>query len=571
MKTRCGAHHGFTWLYLSVTFLCLLAVSPALAAQLTLTWTDNAADELGFRIERRLSPSGPYSEITTVGPNVTTYADTTVTAGQAYCYQVRAFNAAGNSGFSNEACGTVVAQTSVTLSVAKAGSGTGSVTSTTPANAINCGADCTETVANGTAITLAASASSGSVFAGWSGGGCSGIGTCVTPMTGSATLTATFNTASAPPGSLAAAYSFDESSGSTVADASGQGNTGTISGATWTAQGRFGNALSFDGVNDYVTLGNPVALQLTGSMTVSAWINSSAFPADDAAIVSKRASGQLGMQLDTTVDQGARAVGFKLTNASGGSMFRYGATTLQLNTWYHVAGVYNASTQTLDIYLNGQLDNGALVGTITSSQQDSTQNVHIGQRPGIPGSFNFVGRIDEVRIHSRALSASEISTIMSTGLGGGTAPPPSFTLTASKAGAGSGTVTGTQGSTTVINCGSDCAETVVSGTTVALTATPAGDSTFTGWSGALFGHRRLQPLRHRRHRGHRHLRQEDVHPHGHASRLGVRHGHRFRHQLRQRLRRDRGQRYDHRAHRHPGRDSTFTGWSGVLFRHPRGA
>ena len=62
-----------------------------------------------------------------------------------------------------------------------------------------------------------------------------------------------------------------------------------------------------------------------------------------------------------------------------------------------------------------------------------------------------------------------------------------FTLTASKAGAGSGTVTGTQGSTTVINCGSDCAETVDSGTTVALTATPASDSTFTGWSGACAG------------------------------------------------------------------------------------
>ena len=41
-------------------------------------------------------------------------------------------------------------------------------------------------------------------------------------------------------------------------------------------------------------------------------------------------------------------------------MFRYGATTLQLNTWYHVAGVYNAATQTLDVYLNGALDDGQL-------------------------------------------------------------------------------------------------------------------------------------------------------------------------------------------------------------------
>ena len=48
-------------------------------------------------------------------------------------------------------------------------------------------------------------------------------------------------------------------------------------------------AVLLDGVNDFVELGNPALLQLTGSMTVSAWINSAAFPVDDAAIVSKRA------------------------------------------------------------------------------------------------------------------------------------------------------------------------------------------------------------------------------------------------------------------------------------------
>ena len=77
---------------------------------------------------------------------------------------------------------------------------------------------------------------------------------------------------------------------------------------------------------------------------MSAWINSAAFPVDDAAIVSKRASGEVGYQLDTTVDRGPRTIGFKLTNSSGGNMFRYGATTLQANTWYYVTGVYDAAT-----------------------------------------------------------------------------------------------------------------------------------------------------------------------------------------------------------------------------------
>lgn len=57
---------------------------------------------------------------------------------------------------------------------------------------------------------------------------------------------ATFAPAAGPSG-LKAAYAFDESSGSTVADRSGFGNTGTLAGATWTSQGRFGSALTFNG------------------------------------------------------------------------------------------------------------------------------------------------------------------------------------------------------------------------------------------------------------------------------------------------------------------------------------
>src|SRR5690606_7026992 len=58
----------------------------------------------------------------------------------------------------------------------------------------------------------------------------------------------------AAPSGLLAAYRFDAGSGTTVADASGHGNTGTISGATWTTQGKFGSALVFDGVDDWVTI-----------------------------------------------------------------------------------------------------------------------------------------------------------------------------------------------------------------------------------------------------------------------------------------------------------------------------
>jgi hypothetical protein len=84
-----------------------------------------------------------------------------------------------------------------TLTVSKAGSGSGSVTSS-PAG-INCGSTCAHAFTAGTQVTLTAAATSGSTFAGWSGGGCSGTGTCKVPLNSDTTVTATFNPATAVP------------------------------------------------------------------------------------------------------------------------------------------------------------------------------------------------------------------------------------------------------------------------------------------------------------------------------------------------------------------------------------
>ncbi|NGZ09237.1 MAG: LEPR-XLL domain-containing protein, partial [Nitrospira sp. LK70] len=216
---------------------------------------------------------------------------------------------------------------------------------------------------------------------------------------------------------LTAGYAFDEASGTTAADTSGNAIVGTLTnGPTWGA-GKNGNGVILDGVNDYVNLGNPASLQVTGSLTLSAWVNASTFPIDDAAVVSKRASGELGFQLDVTKDTGPRTIGFKLTNSSGDQMFLYGATALQPNMWYHIAGVYDAATQSLHVYLNGQLDDGVAQGTVTTSQQNSsTTNVTIGRRAGTTG-FEFAGRLDDVRIYDRALTMAEIQTDMLTPLG----------------------------------------------------------------------------------------------------------------------------------------------------------
>ena len=78
------------------------------------------------------------------------------------------------------------------------------------------------------------------------------------------------------PAGLVAAYSFDAGAGSTVADASGNGNTGTIVNATWTTAGTYGDALSFNGTNARVDINDAASLHLTTAMTLEAWVNPSA-------------------------------------------------------------------------------------------------------------------------------------------------------------------------------------------------------------------------------------------------------------------------------------------------------
>src|SRR5439155_11822047 len=228
-----------------------------------------------------------------------------------------------------------------------------------------------------------------------------------------------------PAPGLVAAYNFNEGSGSTVADSSGHGLTGTVQGATWTTGGRYGNALNFNGSSSYVDLGNPSLLQLIGSTTWSAWVNAASDPADDGQIIAK-SNDTSGWQFKTSPDTGPHTFGVGVSGGANTFAQRYSTTVRSLNVWYHVAGVYNASARTLDIYVNGVLDNGTLRGTIPASQINSAVNVNIGRRSG---GFYFNGVIDDVRLYNRALSQAEIQADMNTPVGSPT-PTPTATPTA---------------------------------------------------------------------------------------------------------------------------------------------
>lgn len=93
------------------------AVPSAHAAQLAMSWVDNASDEDGFTVERRPAAGGAFQVIATLAADASAYLDATAQAGGSYCYRVRAFNLAGPSAYTNEACGTAAGTAPPPLSV----------------------------------------------------------------------------------------------------------------------------------------------------------------------------------------------------------------------------------------------------------------------------------------------------------------------------------------------------------------------------------------------------------------------------------------------------------------------
>ncbi|MEO8658882.1 MAG: LamG-like jellyroll fold domain-containing protein [Bryobacteraceae bacterium] len=209
------------------------------------------------------------------------------------------------------------------------------------------------------------------------------------------------------PGTIEATWKLDEAEGRLALDSSGHNLNGVFHNQPQRVTGVRGRTVVLDGAKDYIDFSHSPAFRLKGSMTITAWINSTFFPQDDAAIVSQF-KNQIGYQLDTTTDKQLRGIGFKLTSSCGNLMARYGATPLVTGIWYHVAGVYDAEARTVDVYLNGAPDNGVLIGPVTGTQRTSRSSLYVGRRSDLDG-FNFAGAIDDVRIYSFALTKDEVA------------------------------------------------------------------------------------------------------------------------------------------------------------------
>lgn len=213
--------------------------------------------------------------------------------------------------------------------------------------------------------------------------------------------------ASAEAPGLIGYWPFDEGSGSSVLDVSGNGNSGQINGATWTG-GRVGKALSFNGSSNTVDIHRSV-VSTSASFSVAAWVQVANLNAFHTA-VSQDGNNISGFFLQTTPGAGGQFA-FSLVNSdstSGTTIRATSSFTPALNTWYHLVGVYDASSGQSRLYVNGVLQSTQSVPAPWSASGETV----IGRGKWNGGATDFwSGLIDDVRIYNRALSNQDASNL----------------------------------------------------------------------------------------------------------------------------------------------------------------
>jgi hypothetical protein len=209
---------------------------------------------------------------------------------------------------------------------------------------------------------------------------------------------------------LLAHFRFDEGSGTTTTDDT-SGNVGTLlNGPVWSA-GVFGGALTFDGVDDQVSVPSSASLQPTTAFTASVWFKMNSYPTDWGGLFCK------GPDAFDVCDYGAALDGagnmwrsVKLDDgASGTEAFVLGTKPVALGQWHHLAMVFDGNT--LRAYLDGEFDGSSLAAqSPTLPLSTSASPLHIGMYD--PQSF-FPGQIDDLSIWSRALTQDEVQQLYS--------------------------------------------------------------------------------------------------------------------------------------------------------------
>lgn len=180
-------------------------------------------------------------------------------------------------------------------------------------------------------------------------------------------------------------------------------NNGTNNGATQVTNGKFGKAMSFDGVDDRIDISYSQSLNITRQITITGW----AYLVPSVSAY-RMVLGRDNMGSERVFDIGIGSDGktrFYLWNSSGSVTQIGGSATINTNAWYHYALTYNGSLMTA--YING-IQNGTPVA-FGGNLKDSNQALRIGT--DAPASDLWNGSIDDVMIFNRSLSAPEIQAL----------------------------------------------------------------------------------------------------------------------------------------------------------------
>lgn len=199
---------------------------------------------------------------------------------------------------------------------------------------------------------------------------------------------------------LVSYWSFDRDTieGKTVEDICGE-HDGTMFGSPKIVDGKVGQALKFDGEEDYIEVADSEEFKISEkAITVEAWVKIESLPGKYAMLFSKR-----GTEYMVGIDAEGEPACFFLGDNSVGSVNE----RLPEGLWQHLVWSWDESSGQSFIYLNGEE-----VGDYVTADKspNSTDPVNIARDPGTadPSSYHFNGILDEIRFYNRALNATEV-------------------------------------------------------------------------------------------------------------------------------------------------------------------
>lgn len=337
------------------TGLTATAVS---AGQINLTWVDNSSNETKFYIERKVGVGGAYAYLATVGADVTTYSDTGLTSSTQYTYRVLAAKVGRGSGYSNERSAT-------TLNVPP------TVSLTAPANGAGFKSPATVN------ISAAAGDPDGTVAKIEFFANGTKLGEDTTNPYG-------FTWSDVAAGSYSLTAKATDNGGASTTSSAVSINV-EVPGPT-SRPPTLPHALSLDGTNDYVRVPSSSSLNITGPITIEAWVKRN--PGANQAIVERYGHQDGGYALRIEAD---KVCFYTLNNAQDFDRL-VSNSVVSTGVWHHLVAVFDGSEK--KIFIDGVLDTSSLT---SFGPGTGTAELRIGVAGDSDVNF-FSGLIDEVRV-----------------------------------------------------------------------------------------------------------------------------------------------------------------------------